>query len=304
MRLGAHLPAALGAVCLAVLAACAGRLEPDSIAAGPCETAGRSEACVTQGAAGSQVCLPDVLLWSECALPGQTSTTPQPICRLGEPQSCDAAGVPGNQLCLPDDSGRAAWSPCEPDCSYCGNGSGGSTGGSGSTPLVLSFSNAPVTFSRDDGHGFALSTRASTINDWPTAATPWLALDRDGNGSIDDGGELFGSATTLENGMHADNGFEALRELDSDGDGRITPLDEAWNRLVVWADRDGDRRSAATEITPLAALGVVSIDLGYRVERVCDARGNCEAERAPLTMRDASGEETRGSVVDVHLRAQ
>ena len=237
-------------------------------------------------------------------MPGQTSTTPQPVCKLGDTQGCDAEGYPGTQSCVTDYTGMAAWDGCEPVCSYCGNGSGGTSTGSGSTPLVLSFSNAPVVFSRDDEHGFALSTTASTVDDWPTAATPWLALDRDGNGSIDDGGELFGSATVLADGAHAANGFEALRELDSDGDDRITPLDGAWSRLVVWADRDGDRRSTATELASLAAMGVVSIELGYRVERRCDARGNCEVERASFTTRGPAGEERRGTVVDVHLRAQ
>jgi hypothetical protein len=59
----------------------------------------------------------------------------------------------------------------------------------------------------------------SVITDWPTSTTPWLALDRNGNGRIDDGGELFGSATLLRSGEPASNGFVALRELDSN-DGR------------------------------------------------------------------------------------
>ena len=58
--------------------------------------------------------------------------------------------------------------------------------------------------------------------DWPMANTPWLALDRDGNGAIEDGSELFGSGTRLASGARARNGFEALRELDSNGDGVVS----------------------------------------------------------------------------------
>ena len=57
------------------------------------------------------------------------------------------------------------------------------------TPLVLSFDGAPVEYLTDDGHAFDLSATTSQVTDWPTARTPWLALDRDGNGSIDDGSE-------------------------------------------------------------------------------------------------------------------
>jgi hypothetical protein len=142
------------------------------------------------------------------------------------------------------------------------------------------------------------------VTDWPTARTPWLALDRDGSGRIEDGSELFGSMTVLSSGHRARQGFEALRELDANGDGRITAEDPAFASLVVWSDRDGDRVSSSSELASLGALGVVSIDLAYTVEPRCDARGNCEVERASFRYVDASGLERRGAIVDVHLAAQ
>ena len=172
------------------------------------------------------------------------------------------------------------------------------------TPLVLSFDNAPVEYLADGAHGFDLSGTASIVTDWPTANTPWLALDRDGNGSIDDGNELFGSMSPLAGGGRARNGFEALRELDGDGDGRITPSDPAFARLVVWADAEGDRRSTPHELRSLAELGIVTIELAYRSEPRCDTRGNCEIERSAFTYRDAAGALRAGTMVDVHLSAQ
>jgi hypothetical protein len=172
------------------------------------------------------------------------------------------------------------------------------------TPLVLSFDGAPVEYLADRARTFDLSGARSQVTDWPTARTPWLALDRDGNGAIDDGSELFGSMTVLSSGRRAANGFIALRELDADGDGRITPRDPGFSRLVVWSDRDGDRRSTPGEIAPAAAFELLSIDLDYVVDPRCDGRGNCEVERASFRYRDASGVERTGAVVDIHLAAQ
>ncbi len=166
---------------------------------------------------------------------------------------------------------------------------------------MLSFAGGPVRF-ESSARAFDLGIGMSVATDWPSAETPWLAIDRNGNGAIDDGTELFGSASPLAGGGRPTDGFAALRELDSNGDGRITPADEAWSRLLVWSDRDGDRVSSADELAPLASFGVVAIDLDFIRDPRCDARGNCEVERAHFRYRDAVSGEREGAVVDVHLR--
>ena len=172
------------------------------------------------------------------------------------------------------------------------------------TPLVLSFESSPVRFIEDCAHGFALSAAQSAVTDWPAAQTPWLAFDRNGNGIIDDGSELFGSMSPLASGGVAANGFLALRELDANHDGRITPEDPGIAKLLVWSDRNADRASAVTELSSAAAHGLLSIDLAYTSENPrCDVRGNCEVERASFRYRDAAGTERAGTVIDVHLAA-
>jgi hypothetical protein len=199
-------------------------------------------------------------------------------------------GLSGTQTCEMDAQGEWAWTTCLNNSS------------TNSTPLVLSFDGAPVTFAAGS-EAFDLAATMSVITDWPAAATPWLALDRDGNGAIDDGAELFGSATVLKSGQRAANGFAALAELDSNGDGKITPEDAGWSSLRLWSDADGDRRSTPGELAPLAARRILSIDLRYTSERRCDARGNCEVERAAFRWADEAGVHT-GAIVDVHLRHQ
>jgi hypothetical protein len=166
------------------------------------------------------------------------------------------------------------------------------------TPLVVAFADQPIEFTR--GGRFAFQAGAPTTTDWPTAATPWIALDRDGDGTIDRGAELFGSDTTLPDGTTAGNGFLALAALDANHDGRLDASDPGFAALVLWADRDGDQRSSPDELTPLATT-IVSISLASRVELRCDARRNCEGERAAITWRDAQGARHAGTVVDVYL---
>ena len=144
---------------------------------------------------------------------------------------------------------------------------------------------------------------AGIVTDWPRAETPWLALDRDGDGRISDGRELFGSGTRLSTGARAKHGFEALAELDADRNGVVDAADPGFASLALWSDLDGDR---ATDEHELASLGgnprrIVAIDLGYRVEARCDARGNCGVERATFRWEDERGMHD-GEVIDVHLR--
>jgi hypothetical protein len=168
------------------------------------------------------------------------------------------------------------------------------------TPLVLAFVGDPVRFTNASGDFDLAGREASVDTDWVSSQTPWLAMDRNDNGSIDDGSELFGSMTDLPDGHRAPNGFVALAALDDDGDGRITARDAAFGRLLVWRDANQDRRSQPSELTPAADAGLVSIDLGYRVEPRCDG-DDCEIERARFVFR-AGAEERTGEVIDVHLR--
>jgi hypothetical protein len=166
------------------------------------------------------------------------------------------------------------------------------------TPLVVAFDGQPVQFT--SGGAFAFQPGHTVATDWPTATTPWIALDRNGNGSIDAGTELFGTDTVLPGGANAVNGFVALAALDANGDGMIDARDPMFSALVLWTDSDGDQRSAPGELTLLASR-IVSISLAASLDARCDARGNCEGERAVLTWRDGSGAQRTGAVVDVYL---
>ena len=71
---------------------------------------------------------------------------------------------------------------------------------------------------------------------WVKGDDAFLALDRNGNGVIDNGGELFGVDTTLSNGQKAANGFAALADLDSNGDGQFDSSDAHYANVRLWRD--------------------------------------------------------------------
>jgi hypothetical protein len=173
------------------------------------------------------------------------------------------------------------------------------------TPLVLQFEvTEPVRLRADDGAGaFDLSSRgdgSATRTDWPTSATPWLTLDRDGDGQIQSGAELFGSATPMPRG-EARNGFEPLTLLDENGDGSLDGCDPMFERLRLWTDTNQDRVSQPEELRSLPEQGVLAIELDYRLATRCDARGNCERERSRFRWQGLDGREHEGAVVDIHL---
>jgi hypothetical protein len=209
-------------------------------------------------------------------------------CQPGDSRACADSTPPIDQACHVDVESCTTWWDSN-DCN---------------TPLVLSFDGAEAEFATDATRAFDVNGASSQVTDWPTAKTPWLALDRDGSGAIEDGRELFGSLSPLAAGGRAQNGFVALRELDENGDGRITAEDPGFAKLVVWSDRDADRASSPRELSSAAAWEIVSIDLAYVSLPRCDARGNCGVERAAFQYRDEAGALRTGEVIDVRLPPQ
>jgi hypothetical protein len=232
-------------------------------------------------------------------------------------EDCQVNGKPGARSCEVGEEGYV-WGACLPttgckpgDGYACGGPYGGSATcaivdgewryppSSCSTPLVLAFGDEPVEFTRAAGAFDLAGSDTLVQTDWVRESTPWLVLDRNANGTIDDGAELFGSMTRLPDGRRATNGFSALAPLDADGDGWITAKDPAFARLALWRDLDQDRVSSADELRP-AAESVIALSLRYTDAPRC-LGGNCERERADFVYRDRQGNERRGSVVDVHL---
>jgi len=132
----------------------------------------------------------------------------------------------------------------------------------------------------------------------------FLCWDRNGNGIIDDGRELFGYATPLLSGRPAKVGYRALAELDEpelagNGDGKIDAQDSAFRQLCVWVDENRDGVSQPAEIHTPDAVGVVALDYRYKPVRVWDSFGNLFRYESSATMRSPSGSVRSWSTFDV-----
>lgn len=130
-----------------------------------------------------------------------------------------------------------------------------------------------------DNNGFAEKTA------WIGTEDGFLALDRNGNGNIDNGGELFGDQVIRKDGSKSESGFEALAELDDNSDGIIDNIDTVFSNLRVWIDANHNGKSESNELKTLNETGVVSISLEHsEVSIVDEETGTRIAESACVTI--------------------
>jgi len=206
-------------------------------------------------------------------------------CRCGNPYICD------DTSCQTDYSGNCpdcdlddglAWQNCTnmesqwqtaPTCD-CVDPS----------PVVIDVNGDGLKFTnRQNGALFDLNgdARANQIP-WVVAGSDdaWLALDRNGDGLISTGSELFGTYTEqAETDPKKRNGFLALAEFDKklkggNGDGRLDQEDKVFPKLVLWQDVNHDGVSQTIEQHDLASLGVHGLDLSVKEWKKVDEYGN------------------------------
>ncbi|MEO5351311.1 MAG: hypothetical protein H7836_16965, partial [Magnetococcus sp. YQC-3] len=143
---------------------------------------------------------------------------------------------------------------------------------------------------------------------WLRPDDGWLVLDRDGNGSIDSGRELFGVDTLKSNGQLARDGFDALRDLDDNQDGMMNAADVDFANMRIWRDLNQDGISQAEELTTLNDNHIISIGLNATATRTTLSNGNVQTAVGSFTLSDGSngstgtvGESEEGTVANLDL---
>ncbi len=192
----------------------------------------------------------------------------------------------------PDNSGYGGECGGDPEAP-CETAS--SNGGDSASPIVIDVDgNGYHLTSVDDGVRFDLDADGvAELVAWTRADSgdAFLAFDRNGNGRIDDGSELFGNHTPAFPGrmdITAANGFEALRFLEGPAYGRaardevLTARDDAFSKILLWTDRNHNGFSEPDELQPAAAAGLLAIETDYQTARRRDAFGNEFRQRAKV----------------------
>lgn len=151
-------------------------------------------------------------------------------------------------------------------CDYCGG-----------SPIVIDIAGDGIALtSPSDGVDFDLNGNGTrdrlgwTQRDSDDA---WLTLDRDGNGTIDKGAELFGDFTAQPAASNK-NGFLALAQFDNNRDGLIDSRDSVFESLRLWQDKNHNGISEPEELHTLAELNVKSLELDFKESKRVDEFGN------------------------------
>lgn len=158
-----------------------------------------------------------------------------------------------------------------------------------------------VTFNADNKGGKEKLAWTSSHSD-----DAWLVLDRNSNGTIDDGTELFGNVADQPEppADQKKNGFIALAEYDKvskggNGDGQIDRNDAVFSDLRLWQDTNHDGVSESTELHTLPSLNVATFELDYKTAKKTDGNGNQFSFRAKI--KNSQGQQLGRWAWDVYL---
>jgi len=160
---------------------------------------------------------------------------------------------------------------------------------------------SPVVISRDQAAFDLTSPESGVTFDLALLGTPqriaWTKAKADvwfliTGTNVINGAQLWGNqnpqAPPIEEG-ETENGFRALRAVDSNGDMRIDAKDPIWQQLHLWRDSNHNGVSEPEEVKTMAQVGVLGIRLEYHDKLgKRDQYGSLYSQRVKVDMADGS----------------
>ena len=146
-------------------------------------------------------------------------------------------------------------------------------------PLVISLDEAPINVSDQkwtfDIDGDGVDDNISMLS----SGSAFLALDRNGDGKINDGTELFGARTG--------NGFAELAHFDADGNGWIDENDSVYDKLLVWQkDATGIDRIMSLKEAGVGAIYLGNVASEYSLKSDDDNSHNAQIRKSGMYLTE------------------
>ncbi len=158
-----------------------------------------------------------------------------------------------------------------------------SAGASGTDPVIVDLNGDGVlgTTSVSDGVYFDHAGDGfAELSSWVDENDGILAIDKNEDGIINDGSEIFGDSYVKEDGSLAASGFDALRDLDSNSDGIISADDVEFSNIKILKGNG--------EVLTLEEAGIVSINLNSTASGAVDENGNTLISSGTFVRADGS----------------
>lgn len=164
------------------------------------------------------------------------------------------------------------------------------------------------------GDGFALTSVQNGVpfdffgtgkpirTSWTSAGSDqgWLVLDRNQDGRIGDGSELFSNLTPQPGKAATHLGFKALDMYDQpqnggNHDGWIDQQDAVFSKLRVWVDKNHNGAAESKELVTLKEAGITAISVRYKDSKWVDAYGNQFRYRTEIVRDKANRDKAKAN---------
>ena len=158
-----------------------------------------------------------------------------------------------------------------------------------SSPIVLDLNGDGVQ-TVDTAHGVQFDMDADGTKQsvgWVDKHDALLVRDINHDGQINNGKELFGSDTVLKNGEKAGDGWAALSDIDTNGDGKVDAKDVAFAEIKVWVDANSNGVAEEGELRGLIEAGIQSVDVAHAYSNTTQ-NGNILFGTGQFTKADGS----------------